>query len=136
MAGSSRDRVGFTSSPRTFDRECRSGAPTGGLPRRASIQSGEWAGWTSRTGRYGDIKIKLIEETVAKPARSVWPPGFGSIFCGWTAEGNVFANVEEGRRWGLVILDKQGTVLRRITTDVRPMAGTGASWRNDDGRVP
>ena len=94
--------------------------------------SGKWAGWTS-SGRDGDIQIKLIEENVAKQPKNVWPPRVGSVFCDWTAEGNIFANVSERGRWGLVILDREGTVLRRIVTDVRPMAGSGASWRNAGG---
>ena len=95
--------------------------------------SGAWAAWTSDAGVRSGIRIKLIEETVAKPARSIWPSFEGSVFCDWTGDGDVFANVSERGKWGLVILDKQGTVLRRIVTDVRPMVESGASWRRRPG---
>jgi hypothetical protein len=95
--------------------------------------TGTWVGWTSLAGEHGHIQIKLIEETVAKKPRDVWPPRVGSVFCDWTADGNIFANVSERGQWGLVVLDKDGTVLRRVVTEVRPLAGSGASWRDMGG---
>ena len=96
-------------------------------------RSGTWAGWTGYARARG-IQIKLIEETVATPPRSIWPTFEGSVFCDWTRDGDVFANVSERGKWGLVILDKRGTLLRRVATDVRPMPETGAAWRRGPGK--
>ncbi|MCY2950961.1 MAG: hypothetical protein NTU53_03175 [Planctomycetota bacterium] len=108
---------------------------------------GEWVGWTNeqfhRAG-YPDgylgkvIQIKRLNEAPESLPRVLGEQFAHAVFCDWTEDGDILANVQEKSAsprppwpgdWCLVILDKDGRLLRKIPTDVRPRAQSGASWR-------
>jgi hypothetical protein len=56
-------------------------------------------------------------------------PAAPLVLCGFAPDGNLLANVRGRAGWGLVVLDSEAKVRRRIVSEVRPMEASGASWR-------
>ena len=102
---------------------------------------GEWAGWTQGPSKKYQGHVIAIKP-VKSPA-SAMPTFLGAkyvhaIFCDWTEDGNILANVQltAGRDgeyardvWKLVILTKDGILLRQLDTDPAPMPDSTASYR-------
>ena len=102
-------------------------------------KTGTWMAWTApefKEPRYG--RLIGVARVDRGPTVQSWFVGadFGDcVFCDWTDDGNILANVREQtqprqRGWCLAILDKEGKLLRRIPTDVPPAPESGASWRH------
>lgn len=102
--------------------------------------TGSWVAWTSQDReqvrrrlnqqRFGSvIAVKAVNDPPETEPRYVGVEFSGASFCDWTDDGLLLVNVQENRQWSLVIMDKQGNVLRRIPTDVPPAPESGASWR-------
>lgn len=51
------------------------------------------------------------------------------FFCDWTEDSKPLANVNQGGKWSLAILDRNGRLIRKIPTAIEPAPGAVASWR-------
>lgn len=93
---------------------------------------GEFVAWSRASGadRFS-IALKGVNEEPTRPPSLLIPDGFRSVyFCDWTEQGTLLANgTEDGRNFVLLTLDRDGKLLRRMETAVRPAKGVVASWR-------
>jgi prepilin-type N-terminal cleavage/methylation domain-containing protein len=92
----------------------------------------EYVAWSRGNG--GDtfaIALKGVNDEPSRPASILLPEGYRSAyFCDWTDQGTLLANASEnGRDWCLLTIDRDGKLLRRMETPVRPSKGVIASWR-------
>jgi hypothetical protein len=78
-----------------------------------------------------------LEPTVIA-ANKVGPEYSHMLFCDWTDDGNLLVNACKGSAspdfmhggdWRLLIISKQGNLLREVETSVPPYPGSVASWR-------
>ena len=93
---------------------------------------GEYVAWSRRnTGDNFAIALKGVNEEPTRPASLLLPQGYRSAyFCDWTDQGTLLANAtDNGRDWCLITVDRDGKLLRRMETAVRPAKGVVASWR-------
>ena len=90
---------------------------------------GEYVAWTRGVGV--NVALKHVNEEPSRPPSLLKPDGFQSIyFCDWTDQGTLLCNgSENGRDFVLLTLDRDGKLLRRMETGVRPAKGVVASWR-------
>lgn len=102
-----------------------------------------WAeGNRARDARTGEVRAELPAGETEAASTGKWPFGLSRVapvlpgetlgrvvISGRIEEGSILANVREPAGWRLVILSREGKLLRRIVTDVRPKAETVAAWR-------
>ena len=97
--------------------------------------TGDWVGWTFRHGASLWIAVESLSgATGTEEPRSLGHPYASAVFCGWTDDGNVLANVaprplRPTTPWRLVVLDKSGNLVREVPTDVPPLAKSAAAIR-------
>ncbi|MCY2951195.1 MAG: type II secretion system protein [Planctomycetota bacterium] len=84
--------------------------------------TGDWVAWT----QYSTVALKHIRDPVSAPPRIV---ANNTYFCDWTEDGNLLVNIRDGPRQMLAILNRDGKLMRKIPTAVRPLPGSVASWR-------
>jgi hypothetical protein len=102
--------------------------------------TGEWVAWTRYDGGEGPVGVAikgLKDHSSVKP--TILPPETDFVvFCDWTDDGNLLVNSSIPPRsggfmgttkWQLMIINKEGKVLRRLATRVRPYSASIASWR-------
>jgi hypothetical protein len=90
--------------------------------------AGEWAAWSDLGATWAKgIYVRGLREDPAAPLTSI----MGTLeFCDWTEDGFILANA-----WlayepnGLLVLQVDGTLVRRVPTEVRPMPGLCATYR-------
>lgn len=93
---------------------------------------GEYVGWSqSKGGGSYVIAYKPAVGSPATPPIQLKPAGYSSIyFCDWTEQGTILANgTRDGQKWALIIVDREGNVVRTLPTIVPPVSGAVASWR-------
>jgi hypothetical protein len=88
---------------------------------------GEYIAWTTP----GGVALKHVNEPASRTPSYLRPRGFGQVyFCDWTDQGTLLCNgTENGQDYVLFVMDKDGKVVRRMETPVRPLKGVIASWR-------
>jgi hypothetical protein len=96
--------------------------------------TGEFVAWTRRRASGGEARVvayKAVGEPLSKLPTIVGDPTASVYFCDWTEQGQLLVNVQDssGAPWMLAILDRQGKLIRRLPTAVRPARGPVASWR-------
>ena len=93
--------------------------------------NGEYVAWTGQASGGRSIQLKHVNDPLEMPPTQIGRDLFKSVyFCDWTEEGTLLGNAsEDGKNWVLVLFDRNGKLLRRIETDVRPAEGPVASWR-------
>jgi hypothetical protein len=102
---------------------------------------GEWVAWTHYDGGEGPIGVcikRFNDPSFVKP-EILPPPTEFVVFCDWTEDGNLLVNASVPPRtggfmsartkWELQVINKEGKLLRRLETHVRPYAASIASWR-------
>jgi hypothetical protein len=92
----------------------------------------EYVAWSRSTG--GDnfaVALKGVNDDPTRPASLLLPEGYrAAYFCDWTEQNTLLVNAtDNGRDWCLLTIDKDGKLLRRMETPVRPSKGVIASWR-------
>jgi prepilin-type N-terminal cleavage/methylation domain-containing protein len=109
----------------------RPGSPTLEMPRIDPM--GEYVAWTGPGHGGKVIQMKHVNDPPSLPPSLIGhgPGQFRSVyFCDWTEEGTLLGNAtSDGRNWMLVVFDKNGQIVRRLDTDIRPTEGAIASWR-------
>ena len=92
---------------------------------------GEYVAWTSRTGGTPQAWMKHVKDPPDLPPSPIGAGVFRSLyFCDWTEDGRLLANgSNDGRNWVLAIFDRNGQLIRRLETDIKPVEGPIASWR-------
>ena len=92
--------------------------------------TGEYVAWTHpRSATWGDnskvIAIKHIGQPSDHPPTLIGEQ-YGDIhFCDWTEHGNILANLGGS----LIILTRDGRLIRRLDTPIRPGDGPSATYR-------
>jgi prepilin-type N-terminal cleavage/methylation domain-containing protein len=100
----------------------------------------EWVAWTNHTWMNGPRGVAFKR---MKDAPDIQPTIIGAeypylVFCDWTDDGNLLVNAcktmsggdhMHGGDWELLIMSKQGNVLRKVPTAVEPYPSSVASWR-------
>jgi len=105
----------------------------------------EWAAWTNHTwmnGPHGVAFKRMSDPADVQPTvildSKVGPDYSYMVFCDWTDDGNLLVNAckgpvggdhMHGGDWHLMIINKQGNILREIPTAVPPYPSGVASWR-------
>jgi hypothetical protein len=105
----------------------------------------EWVGWSDYTwmnGPHGVAFKRMDDPAELEPtviaANKVGPEYSHMLFCDWTDDGNLLVNACKGSAspdfmhggdWRLLIISKQGNLLREVETSVPPYPGSVASWR-------
>lgn len=84
--------------------------------------TGEWVAWSQR----GAIAMKHINDPPTTPPRII---AQNAYFCDWSEDGNLLANYRDTGKYTLAIFGRDGRLIRKIPTAVRPMQGSVASWR-------
>ena len=75
------------------------------------------------------VAVKHLSEPPSMPLRLLGAQFEWAFFCDWTEDGKLLVNAKENGVWCLVILEKDGTIVRRLPTAVRPFPECRASWR-------
>ncbi len=89
---------------------------------------GEYVAWTDPRGQ---VALKHVNEPPNRPPSMIRVGDYRSVyFCDWTEEGTLLGNATRtGTQYELVVFDRNGTVLRTLSTAVRPAPGVIATWR-------
>jgi prepilin-type N-terminal cleavage/methylation domain-containing protein len=95
--------------------------------------TGEFVAWTRRRAGGGEarsVAYKAIGDHPTQPP-TILSTSTSAYFCDWTEQGQLLVNLQDGGNgdWMLAVMDRQGRVLRRLSTPVRPARGPVASWR-------
>lgn len=97
---------------------------------------GEFVGWSQNGGQSATsgayvVAYKPVSDSPSTAPYILKPDGYKSTyFCDWTDQGTILANgTRDGSRWELIVIDRQGNVLRKLPTVVPPVSGAVASWR-------
>jgi hypothetical protein len=91
---------------------------------------GEYLAWTGGTMSRRFIQLKHVKDPAVMPPTNVGEAMKSVYFCDWTEQGTLLGNAtDNGVDWGLVVFDRNGQLLRRLGTDVKPAPGPVASWR-------
>jgi hypothetical protein len=89
---------------------------------------GEWAAWSPRGA--GGVEIHSLRDHSNTPPSVISGPfSTYSMFCDWTEDGQLLVNTHSVGRTELVVLAKDGTLVRRVPTDTRPAVGSIAACR-------
>ena len=82
------------------------------------------------------MAVKAVSDRLSRPPTVIGDQFFGgAYFCDWTEQGDILANVSKaGGVWRLVVLRRDGTLVRELATDVPPAEGVVASWRKYEHR--
>jgi hypothetical protein len=104
--------------------------------------SGQWVGWTAfriEEAPMRSVAIRRLSDPPETPPTYLGHAFGGAVFCDWTDDGNILANVAApfkfggsviGRGpWRLVVMDRQGNVIREIPTAGPLLAESVASLR-------
>jgi prepilin-type N-terminal cleavage/methylation domain-containing protein len=96
--------------------------------------NGEYVAWTGRRGGAGDtrriIHFKHANDPFETPPTAVGTAFQSVYFCDWTEEGTLLGNAsDDGVHWTLVVFGRDGSLVRRLETDMPPAEGPVASWR-------
>jgi hypothetical protein len=95
---------------------------------------GEYVAWTM-IGGGGSVAMKHVNQRPSDLPTMLKPPqGFSQMyFCDWTDQGTLLCNAARAgggtANRALIILDRDGKLLRTLATAVPPAAGVTASWR-------
>jgi hypothetical protein len=94
---------------------------------------GEFVAWTRIKGG-GDNRVIALKPVYAPPDQPptiIGDKDFQSVyFCDWTEQGTLLANASrDGKKWSLVIYDRDGQLIRTMETPAPPAKGSIASWR-------
>jgi hypothetical protein len=87
---------------------------------------GEWVGW-SVIGAQGGPKVAIKQvaaPTAQEPYYSSYPNYFFTL---WTDDGNML--LSRGTDPTVIIMNKEGNVVRKLTLPFSPAEGDGMSWR-------
>ena len=87
---------------------------------------GEWAGWQSPAGG-PDVFVRGMRESPTAPLISIGH----YTFCDWTEDSRVLVNGYQGDGLapGLAVLRVDGSLVRRVRTEVPPLSGSLAAYR-------
>lgn len=101
--------------------------------------SGNWLAWTQFDWHHGGvgIAIKSLKDPSWMQPTVIPPESEYVVFCDWTEDGQLLVNSSVAPRtggmdtskWELKIIDKQGRLIRRLNTQVRPFPASIAMWR-------
>jgi prepilin-type N-terminal cleavage/methylation domain-containing protein len=95
--------------------------------------AGEYVAWSQRRGGARSIysvALKRVNEPSSKPPTLIGGDFASAYFCDFIEDGTLLANVSrDNLMWGLVVMDRAGTVRREIKTAVPTAPGVVASWR-------
>jgi prepilin-type N-terminal cleavage/methylation domain-containing protein len=91
----------------------------------------EYVAWSYGAGDSYSIALKAVNDSPSRPPSLLRPEGFRSVyFCDFTEEGTLLANgTANGTDYVLIVVDRDGKLLRRMETGIRPSKGVVASWR-------
>jgi hypothetical protein len=90
---------------------------------------GEWVAWTLTRNGTPFIAIKPVNQNASAPPSLLGTQFPAAYFCDWTEQGEILANVPDGAKWKLVVMDTDGQVRRTLSTAIAPAEGVSASWR-------
>jgi len=97
---------------------------------------GEYVAWTIFDGGSPRAAFKSAKDSAARPPNlipSFGPgmPSYSSVyFCDWTDESDLLCNAStDGQHYQLVVFSRDGTVVRKLDTEMPPAKGVVASWR-------
>jgi hypothetical protein len=92
---------------------------------------GQLVGWTTRANGKRRAAWKAVGDPARQPPTLVGLEYEESCFCDWTDQGQILANVKTSylSAWKLVTLDREGRLIRELSTDIPPEEGVIASWR-------
>jgi prepilin-type N-terminal cleavage/methylation domain-containing protein len=93
---------------------------------------GEYVAWTSMESGTR-VAVKAVSDHVSRPPTYLsvgTGMTAGAYFCDWTEQGDLLINAQKAPgQWRLMVMKRDGTVLRELATDVPPAEGIVASWR-------
>jgi prepilin-type N-terminal cleavage/methylation domain-containing protein len=98
---------------------------------------GEFVGWTLRRNNRPYVAMKNVRDPSASPPTLLGEQFLEANFCDWTEQGEMLVNAIKPTMPGaprLMVLNRQGQVLRELGTDVPPASGVVASWRKYEHR--
>jgi prepilin-type N-terminal cleavage/methylation domain-containing protein len=91
---------------------------------------GEYVAWTNTEAGPARIAVKAVSDPPDRPPTYLNTTYNWVWFCDWTEQGDILANAGRPPEiWRLVVMRRDGTVLRELSTDVAPAPGIVASWR-------
>ena len=93
--------------------------------------AGEYVAFTFQGTSGPKVALKQVTDPAERMPTFLMPQGFDSAyFCDWTESGTLLCNARASRDWWmLLVIDKDGKVVRRMDTAVRPAEGVVATWR-------
>jgi hypothetical protein len=102
---------------------------------------GEQVGWTLRRSGRPYIAMKAVQDASSRPPTLLGEQFAEACFCDWTDQGELLVNVRKmpvpgmpANAWTLMVMGRNGQILRELGTDVPPAAGVVASWRKYEHR--
>jgi len=91
---------------------------------------GEFVGWTVHRSGRAYIAVKACTDPAVQTPSLLGDQYAGAYLCDWTEQGDLLANVSAGGgNWKLVILDRNGGLVRELGTPSAMGEGVVASWR-------
>jgi prepilin-type N-terminal cleavage/methylation domain-containing protein len=96
---------------------------------------GEHVAWTLRRSGRPYVAMKNVRDPSAQPPTLLGDQFPAAYFCDWTEQGELLVNVQKSPgQWRLMVLNREGVMLRELGTDVPPAEGVVASWRKYEHR--
>jgi prepilin-type N-terminal cleavage/methylation domain-containing protein len=96
---------------------------------------GEFVAWTLRRNGRPYVAMKNVRDPSATPPTLLGDQFPAAYFCDWTEQGELLVNVQKlPAQWRLMVLSRDGVMLRELGTDVSPAEGVVASWRKYEHR--
>ncbi|MGE5609537.1 MAG: prepilin-type N-terminal cleavage/methylation domain-containing protein [Bacillota bacterium] len=93
---------------------------------------GEWVAWLDVVSAKGyRLALKRLNEPSSVPPLFSEDVCRAATMCDWSEDGNyiLISVMDDNGKWGLVLFDKTGKLVRKIPTAVPLLQGAAASWR-------
>jgi prepilin-type N-terminal cleavage/methylation domain-containing protein len=97
---------------------------------------GEFVAWTVFDGGSARAAFKSARDAATRPPTLIptlgpGMPSYTSVyFCDWTDESDLLCNAStDGQHYQLVVFSRDGTLRRKLDTEMPPAKGVVASWR-------